>query len=99
MMRKHYLAALAIVTLPFLQQSPAAAQEPIKIGVLQPMTGVATKNGTENFMAMSIARDMINERGGVNGRKIEFLLADIPTPTAAVSETELTRPRLSGPFL
>jgi branched-chain amino acid transport system substrate-binding protein len=88
MMRKHYLAALAIVALPFLQHSPAAAQEPIKIGVLQPMTGVATKNGTENFMAMSIARDMINERGGVNGRKIEFLLADIPTPTAAVSETE-----------
>jgi branched-chain amino acid transport system substrate-binding protein len=88
MMRKYYLAALAIMALPFLQQAPAVAQEPMKIGVLQPMTGVATKNGTENFTAMSIARDMINERGGVNGRKIEFLLADVPTPTAAISETE-----------
>src|SRR4051794_17722898 len=57
------------------------AQEPIRIGVLQPMTGPATKNGTENYTAMQIARDMINERGGVNGRKVDFLLADIPTPT------------------
>jgi branched-chain amino acid transport system substrate-binding protein len=54
------------------------AQEPIRIGVLQPMTGPATKNGTENYTAMQIARDMINERGGVNGRKVDFLLADIP---------------------
>ena len=77
-----------MAVLPFLPNSPAAAQDAIKIGVLQPMTGVATKNGTENFTAMSIARDMINERGGVNGHKIELLLADIPTPTAAVSETE-----------
>jgi branched-chain amino acid transport system substrate-binding protein len=67
---------------------PARAQEPIRIGVLQPMTGPATKNGTENFTAMQIARDIINERGGINGKKIELLLADIPNPTAAVSETE-----------
>ena len=65
----------------------ARAQEQIRIGVLQPMTGPATKNGTENFTAMQIARDMINERGGVNGKKIELLLADIPNPTAAVSES------------
>jgi branched-chain amino acid transport system substrate-binding protein len=87
-MRTHYFTVLAIVALPLLSDTPAAAQEPIKLGVLQPMTGVATKNGTENYTAMSIAREMINERGGINGRKIEFLLADIPTPTAAVSETE-----------
>ena len=74
------------------------AQEPIRIGVLQPMTGPATKNGTENYTAMQIARDMINERGGVNGRKVDFLLADIPTPTAAISETErLTTKDAGGP--
>ena len=82
------LAALAVATLCLLPPAPAAAQDTIKIGVLQPMTGPATKNGTENFTAMSIARDMINERGGINSRKVDFLLADIPTPTAAVSETE-----------
>jgi branched-chain amino acid transport system substrate-binding protein len=76
-------AALAV-----LAGAPATAQQPIKIGVLQPMTGPSTKNGVENYTAMQIARDMINERGGVNGRKVEFLLADIPSPTAAISETE-----------
>jgi branched-chain amino acid transport system substrate-binding protein len=68
----------------------AAAQQPIRIGVLQPLTGPSTKNGTENWTAMQIARDMINERGGIPGhnRKIEYVLADIPTPPAAISETE-----------
>ena len=43
----------------------ARAQEQIRIGVLQPMTGPATKNGTENFTAMQIARDMINVAVGI----------------------------------
>ena len=30
------------------------------------------KNGIENWEAMQIARDMINERGGINGRKVEY---------------------------
>jgi branched-chain amino acid transport system substrate-binding protein len=83
------LATLAVATVALFGTATAGhAQEPIRIGVLQPMTGPATKNGTENFTAMQIAREMINERGGINGRKVEFLLADIPTPTAAISETE-----------
>jgi branched-chain amino acid transport system substrate-binding protein len=66
----------------------ASAQQPIRIGVLLPMTGPFAKNGIENWEAMQIARDMINERGGVNGRKIEYLQGDATSPTAAISETE-----------
>ena len=66
----------------------AQAQEPIRVGVLLPLTGPFTKNGTEHWEAAQIARDMINERGGVNGRKIELLIQDIPSPAAAISETE-----------
>ncbi|MDO9413564.1 MAG: ABC transporter substrate-binding protein, partial [Pseudolabrys sp.] len=66
----------------------AEAQEPIKIGVLLPFTGPLAKNGIENWEAMQIAREMINERGGVNGRKIEYLQGDATTPNAAISETE-----------
>jgi branched-chain amino acid transport system substrate-binding protein len=66
----------------------ANAQEPIRIGVLLPFTGALAKNGIENWEAMQIARDMINERGGVNGRKIEFVQGDATTPNAAISETE-----------
>lgn len=66
----------------------AAAQEPIKIGVLLPFTGPLAKNGIENWEAMQIARDMINERGGINGRKVEYVQGDATTPNAAISEAE-----------
>src|SRR5258705_13011583 len=66
----------------------AVAQEPIKIGVLLPFTGPFAKNGIENWEAMQIARDMINEKGGVGGRKIEFVHGDATSPTAAISEAE-----------
>jgi branched-chain amino acid transport system substrate-binding protein len=56
--------------------------------VLLPLTGPFAKNGIENWEAMQIARDMINERGGVNGRKIEYLQGDATSPNAAISETE-----------
>src|ERR1700730_7232250 len=68
--------------------STASAQEPIKIGVLLPFTGPLAKNGIENWEAMQIARDMINERGGINGRKIEYVQGDATNPNAAISETE-----------
>jgi branched-chain amino acid transport system substrate-binding protein len=67
---------------------PAKAEENIRIGVLLPLTGPLAKNGLENWEAMQIARDMINERGGINGRKIEYLQGDANTPNAAISETE-----------
>ena len=77
------LAGLAIVP-----GTAVRAEEPIRIGVLLPLTGPLAKNGIENWEAMQIARDMINERGGINGRKIEYLQGDANTPNAAISETE-----------
>ena len=47
----------------------ADAQEGIKIGVLEPFTGPWAKNGNESYVAMEIARDMTNERGGVKGQE------------------------------
>ena len=70
------------------QAQEPGKQEPIKIGVLLPFTGPLAKNGIENWEAMQIARDMINERGGVNGRKIEYVQGAAASPNAAISETE-----------
>jgi branched-chain amino acid transport system substrate-binding protein len=80
--------ALAAAALAFSAGAPAQAQQPIKIGVLLPLTGPFAKNGIENWEAMQIARDMINEKGGVNGRKIELVHGDATSPTAAISEAE-----------
>ena len=68
--------------------SEARAQEPIRIGVILPFTGPFAKGGLEDWTAMEIARDMINEKGGISGRKIEYLRGDAVNPNAAISEAE-----------
>src|SRR5215510_13549001 len=81
-------ACLIAAGLTFGTADHVTAQQPIRIGVLLPLTGPFAKNGIENWEAILIARDMINEKGGVNGRKIEYLQGDATNPNAAISETE-----------
>jgi branched-chain amino acid transport system substrate-binding protein len=81
-------ACLIAAGLTFVTADHATAQQPIRIGVLLPLTGPFAKNGIENWEAIQIARDMINERGGINGQKIEFVNGDATSPAAAISETE-----------
>jgi branched-chain amino acid transport system substrate-binding protein len=82
------ISLLTLVAAAALAAAPATAQQSIKIGVLLPLTGPFAKNGIENWEAMQIARDMINEKGGVGGRRIEFVHGDATSPTAAISEAE-----------
>ena len=57
-----------------------------KIGVLEPLTGPLAGEGKRHLEGYEIVRDMINERGGVFGKKLVFAVADAPDPTAAASE-------------
>jgi branched-chain amino acid transport system substrate-binding protein len=82
------LSAGAVLSALVVAGVPAKAQEPIRIGVLLPLTGPLAKNGLENWEALQIARDMINERGGINGRKVEYVQGDATNANAAISETE-----------
>jgi branched-chain amino acid transport system substrate-binding protein len=66
----------------------AIAEDTIKIGVLEPFTGPWAKNGNESYVAMEIARDMINEKGGIKGKKIVYVRGDAPDPSAGKSEAE-----------
>jgi branched-chain amino acid transport system substrate-binding protein len=66
----------------------AHAEDNVKIGVLEPFTGPWAKNGNESYVAMEIARDMINEQGGIKGKKVAFVRGDAPDPSAGKSEAE-----------
>src|SRR6266849_3839142 len=77
-------AAIAIV----LPAASAQAEDTITLGVLEPFTGPWAKNGNESYVAMEIARDMINEKGGIRGDKIAFIRGDAPDPSAGKSEAE-----------
>ncbi|MFZ0838328.1 MAG: ABC transporter substrate-binding protein, partial [Xanthobacteraceae bacterium] len=79
------VALLATASLPL---TPARAEDPIKLGVLEPFTGPWAKNGNDSYVAMEIARDMINEQGGIKGKKISYVRGDAPDPSAGKSEAE-----------
>ncbi|MGJ3252352.1 MAG: ABC transporter substrate-binding protein [Elainellaceae cyanobacterium] len=50
--------------------------EPIKIGLLQPLTGPVAANGIAIRDAAVIAVEEINNEGGVDGRPIELIIED-----------------------
>jgi branched-chain amino acid transport system substrate-binding protein len=57
-----------------------------KIGVLEPLTGPLAGEGKRHLEGYEVVRDMINDRGGIMGKKLVFTVADVPDPTAAATE-------------
>jgi branched-chain amino acid transport system substrate-binding protein len=71
-MKKGVIAAAVAAGLLFA--GSAAAQ--IKIGFHAPQSGPAAADGKSSTIGAEIARDWINERGGVLGQKIELVIYD-----------------------
>lgn len=72
-----------------LSAVPATAQEPIKIGVTQPLTGSFAASGNYVAQGAQIAESEINAAGGVLGRKIQLIIEDSKSnPTEAVGTVE-----------
>jgi branched-chain amino acid transport system substrate-binding protein len=68
---------------------PVAAQEPIRIGVTQPLTGAFAASGNYVAQGAKIAEEQINAAGGVLGRKIQLVVEDNKSnPTEAVATAE-----------
>lgn len=80
--------------------SGAWAQQsgPIKIGVLFPMSGGAGPQGQLQAKAVEAMASLLNERGGVLGRKIDLLVKDDEsTPAIGISRAnELIAERVSA---
>ena len=76
-----FAASLAVGT--------AVAQEPIKIGVTQPLTGAFAASGNYVAQGAKMAEEHINAAGGVLGRKIQLVIEDNKSnPTEAVATAE-----------
>jgi branched-chain amino acid transport system substrate-binding protein len=56
--------------------APSMAQETIKIGVSEPLTGSVAASGTYVTNGARIAADLVNSQGGVLGKKIELVIED-----------------------
>lgn len=55
---------------------PLQAQDTIKIGVIQCITGVAAAYGEKMLFGINQAKDDINTAGGIKGKKIELIIKD-----------------------
>lgn len=82
------LAAAASV----LPAAAAQAADPLKVGVLVPMTGATAADGARLLKAHELAAKEINEAGGIKGlggAKIELVVADTQSkPEVGRSEAE-----------
>lgn len=75
----------------------ALAQDVIKIGVNEPLTGVVAASGTMVTAGTKIAAEEINAKGGVLGKKIQLIIEDNksnPTEAASVAEKLITRDKV-----
>jgi len=65
------------------------AQDTIKIGLVQPLTGSVAYNGTASVNGSKLAVEQRNKAGGVLGKKIELVIEDGQcSPANSVSATE-----------
>jgi branched-chain amino acid transport system substrate-binding protein len=77
-MKKRVLVSIALVmTLSVMfGPSPAAAEEPIKLGFVYIMSGPFAAYGEFAKQGAELAIDEVNKAGGINGRKVEGYFED-----------------------
>lgn len=82
----------------------AYAQETVKIGLIQPLTGSVAYNGSTDVNGSKLAAEEINAQGGVLGRKLELIIEDgqcKPANSVNAAEKLIQRDKvaaLSGAF-
>jgi branched-chain amino acid transport system substrate-binding protein len=80
-----------------LVAATASAQDTIKIGVTQPLTGAFAASGNYVAQGAKIAEEEINKAGGVLGKKIQLIVEDNksnPTEAVATAEKLIVRDRV-----
>ena len=100
-MRKTFIVKflIAFLFVFFLTGQVVFAGENVwRIGTIYPLSGPNAKNGIKNFDGVKIATEMINEAGGVLGKKVVLVSADAPDPQAAASEANrlITNERITA---
>jgi len=85
-MKKIGWMSLLVLLAVILTVAPVVAEEPVKIGVLVPLTGIVAQGGLEMKYGIEMAAE---EKGTVLGRPIELLVEDTQIkPPVAVTKAE-----------
>lgn len=81
-----FMIMVFVISITFALKATAA--DTVRIGMLLPYTGPLAEEGRQTWEGYEIARDMVNDRGGLWGKKIEFVKGDTATNESAISEME-----------
>lgn len=77
--RQILVAGSAMGSAPLLLGSHTAlaqGSQPVRLGVIQTLSGPAGAFGRDTLLGAQVAADQINARGGINGRQIELVVRD-----------------------
>lgn len=84
------LGATAAVTaaggFPGIVSRSFASDDPIRIGVISPLSGAWTVYGRAHIAGLEMAVQEVNDAGGVLGRPLELVVADSRTEPSVVAE-------------
>lgn len=77
-------AGASVLSMPAIR--PARAADPAKLGVLLPLSGPLASLGNDVMRGFELAKNFINEDGGVFGQPVELVIVDVPSSTEATSQ-------------
>ncbi|MBP0437712.1 ABC transporter substrate-binding protein [Tianweitania sediminis] len=77
-------AGASAISMPFVRT--ASADEVAKLGVLLPLSGPLASLGNDVMRGFELAKNLVNEEGGVFGKPAELVVVDVPSSTEATSQ-------------
>jgi len=98
-MEKCAIRSVLIVSLIFLFSGIALGAEPVKLGVVYPLTGPIAAAGSYQKAGVEIGRDKINAEGGILGRPVTLLIEDganDPAQSVSAAEKLVTRDKVDA---
>lgn len=93
------LGALVVALAVAIGSVPATAQGPIKIGASLSLTGTYAKLGKNQHEGYQLCQKDLNARGGLLGRKVEFVVYDdqsMPATAVRLYEKLITEDKVDG---
>ena len=91
------MVSVAISALAFMSPAMVSAADTVQVGIVLPLTGSQAAFGEIEQRSFELALEEINAAGGINGKKLEFLMEDDtgrPEVGRSVAEKLITKDKV-----
>ena len=96
-MKSFFACLISILCILSLSMKNVSAEDTVKVGIVLPLTGSQAKFGKIEKKSFDLALGEINTSGGINGKKLEMIMADDtgrPEVGRAVAERLITKDKV-----